>query len=381
MKIVFTGGGTAGHFYPNIAIAENFYNLVEAENIVSVELFYFSDTEYDKSALYENKMKFVKIPAGKLRVGGGGIQNFFDMFVTAYGILIAIMKLYSVYPDVVMAKGGYASFPTLFAARLLKIPVVIHESDSTPGRVSQWAGKFAQRVAVSYEDAAKFFNPAKVALTGQPIREELKSPASEGVFDFYKLDPTVPVVLVLGGSQGAEIINNALLDALPTLLPKYQIIHQTGMNNLESVKGQADITMADSKDLLRDRYRAIGFLNVLGMRMAGGSSSVVITRAGSTLFEIASWNTPCIVIPITTSQGDHQRKNAYSYARSGGCVVIEEANLSPAILAQEVEKILDEEPRRLKMIEGAKSFIGANNAGLVIAQELLSIALSHETKE
>ena len=188
------------------------------------------------------------------------------------------------------------------------------------------------------------------------------------------------MVLVLGGSQGAEIINNAVLDALPTLLPKYQIVHQTGMNNLESVKGQADITMTDNKKLLSERYRPIGFLNVLGMRMAGGASSVVITRAGSTLFEIASWSTPSIVIPITTSQGDHQRKNAYTYARSGGCSVIEESNLSPAILAQEVEKILDDENRRHKMIEGAQKFMGANNAAEVIAQELLSIALSHENR-
>lgn len=380
MKIVFTGGGTAGHFYPNIAIAENFNKILDREKIIQAQLYYFSDTEYDKSALYENQIKFVQVPAGKIRVGGGGIQNFFDMFVTAYGICIAIFKLYSVYPDVVMAKGGYASFPTLFAARLLKIPVVIHESDSNPGRVSQWAGKFAQRVALSYEDAAPFFNSSKIALTGQPIRDELKNPAKEGVFDFYKLDPTIPVVLVLGGSQGAEIINNAVLDALPTLLPKYQIIHQTGMNNLESVKGQADITMTDNKKLLSERYRPIGFLNVLGMRMAGGASSVVITRAGSTLFEIASWSTPSIVIPITTSQGDHQRKNAYTYARSGGCSVIEESNLSPAILAQEVEKILDDENRRHKMIEGAQKFMGANNAAEVIAQELLSIALSHENR-
>ena len=116
------------------------------------------------------------------------------------------------------------------------------------------------------------------------------------------------------------------------------------------------------------------------MRMAGGASSVVITRAGSTLFEIASWSTPSIVIPITTSQGDHQRKNAYTYARSGGCSVIEESNLSPAILAQEVEKILDDENRRHKMIEGAQKFMGANNAAEVIAQELLSIALSHENR-
>ena len=380
MKIVFTGGGTAGHFYPNIAIAESFNALLDKEKIIQAELFYFSDSEYDKSALYESRIKFVQIPAGKLRVGGGGIQNFFDIFVTAYGILIALIKLYSLYPDVVMAKGGYASFPTLFAARLLRIPVVIHESDSTPGRVSQWAGKFAERIALSYQDAAPFFNSAKIALTGQPIREELKNPAREGVFDFYKLDPTVPVVLVLGGSQGAEIINNAVLDALPTLLPKFQVIHQAGVKNLESVKGQAEITMTDNRKILEEHYRPIGFLNVLGMRMAGGAASVVITRAGSTLFEIASWNTPSIVIPITTSQGDHQRKNAYTYARSGGCSVIEESNLSPAILAQEVEKILEDETRRQKMITGAKQFMGANNAADVIAQELLTIALSHEEK-
>jgi UDP-N-acetylglucosamine--N-acetylmuramyl-(pentapeptide) pyrophosphoryl-undecaprenol N-acetylglucosamine transferase len=159
MKIVFTGGGTGGHFYPIIAIAEKVNQIIDRDKIVQAKLYYFSDDPYDKAALFDNGITFKQIPAGKMRVYFS-VQNFFDMFKTFTGVVKAVFALFAIFPDVVVGKGGYSSFPTLLAARILGIPVVIHESDSYPGRVNVWAGKFARRVAVSFQEAAQYLEYA-----------------------------------------------------------------------------------------------------------------------------------------------------------------------------------------------------------------------------
>ena len=127
MKIVFTGGGSGGHFYPIIAVAERVNQIVDRENILRVKLYYISDSPYDKEMLFENGLSYEEVNTGKMRTYFS-IQNFFDIFKTFFGVINAIFKLFSIYPDVVFGKGGYASFPTIFAARILGIPVVIHES-------------------------------------------------------------------------------------------------------------------------------------------------------------------------------------------------------------------------------------------------------------
>ena len=156
MKIVFTGGGTGGHFYPIIAVAEEVRAQARDKRLIPPTLFFFAPEPYDASLLARNEMRFVPIPAGKLRQYADK-KNIADFFVTACGVAKAIGLLFYYYPDVVFGKGGYGSFPTLLAARFLRIPVVIHESDSVPGRANRWAGKFAARVAVSFAEAAPFF--------------------------------------------------------------------------------------------------------------------------------------------------------------------------------------------------------------------------------
>jgi UDP-N-acetylglucosamine--N-acetylmuramyl-(pentapeptide) pyrophosphoryl-undecaprenol N-acetylglucosamine transferase len=374
MKIVFTGGGTGGHFYPIIAIAEEVNAIIDEQKILQAKLYYFSDTPYDKTALFDNGITYKKISAGKNRVYFSPL-NFLDYFKAGFGIIQAIFSLYSIFPDVVVGKGGYASFPTLVAARLLKIPILIHESDSFPGRVNQWAGKFATRIAISFPEAAQYFPKDRVAFTGHPIRKEIAQSAKDGVFEYFGLDASIPTILVLGGSSGAEIINNAILDSLNLLLPQFQIIHQTGAKNITEVKNTAEIVMGQSE--FKGRYKPVPFLNTLGLRMASGAASVIISRAGSMIFEIASWGVPAIIIPITKSNGDHQRKNAFTYARSGAGEVIEENNLTGTILAAELTKIVSDKARLELMRKNAAAFT-VPDAGHKIAEEVVRIALTHE---
>lgn len=379
MKIVFAGGGTGGHFYPIIAVAERVNQIIDKENIIEAKLYYLSDSPYDKEALFENGIQYEPIVAGKMRTHssiGGFFRNFLDMFKIVFGIINAVFKMFSIYPDVVFGKGGYASFPTIFAARLLHIPVLIHESDSAPGRVNKWAGGFAKRVAISFKEATEYFPREKTAWVGHPIRAEIEHPAQkEEALKYFKLEKDLPVILILGGSQGAELINNTILAALPELIKKYQVIHQTGIKNFKIVAGEAEVVLSKEKN--KSRYLPLSFLNPLQMKMAAGTASLVVSRAGSTLFEIASWGIPSILIPFTQSNADHTKKNAFNYAHAGACSVIEEANMTANILNSEIDRIFENKENWERMAAGARAF-NKPDAAMKIAQELVDMALEHE---
>ncbi len=375
MKIVFAGGGTGGHFYPIIAVAERINEIIDHDNILGTKMYYISDDPYDKGMLFENGLLFEKVSTGKMRLYFS-FKNFTDLFKIFFGTINALYKLFSIYPDVVFGKGGYSSFPVLLAAKILHIPVIIHESDSSPGRVNKWAGHFAKKIAISFKETAEFFPSKNIAWTGQPIRSQIANPASQKeALEFFKFESGLPTVFILGGSQGAELINNTVLDALPRLIENYQVIHQTGVNNFKSIRRRADVVLADNPNKLR--YVSMPFLNPLQMRMAAGAAKVVVSRAGSALFEIASWALPSILVPITKTNMDHQRKNAFNYARVGACSVIEEANMTANIFFSEIERIVGNEYVWNEMSVNAKEF-NKKDAAMKIARAIVDIALSHE---
>ena len=152
MKILFAGGGTGGHFYPIIAVAEAVKEISAQEHINDLQLFYMSDSPIDKTLLTEMGLTYIEVKTGKQRTYFS-IQNFFDLFKIAGACIVATWKIFMIYPDIVFGKGGYASYPAMFAARLLRIPVVIHESDIIPGRVNRAIGDYAAKIAVSYPEA------------------------------------------------------------------------------------------------------------------------------------------------------------------------------------------------------------------------------------
>jgi UDP-N-acetylglucosamine--N-acetylmuramyl-(pentapeptide) pyrophosphoryl-undecaprenol N-acetylglucosamine transferase len=378
MKILLTGGGDGGHFQPIVAIVEEINNLVKENRLLRPEVFYMSTTPSNPGILYENNIQFVKVSAGKIRKKFS-IPNLFlnilDAFKTASGILGATWKMFVIYPDVVFGKGGYYTFPALFAARILRIPVIIHESDSQPGKVNAWAGKFAKKVAIAYPDAAKFFKKEKTAYTGLPIRKEVVEPLTEGAYKILGLMEGIPTIAIFGGSQGARFINEVIMDALPQLVEKYQIIHQTGKNNIKVIEETRNVILQGNPH--KDRYKPIDYLNVLNLRASAGVADIIVSRAGSAIFEIASWAKPAIIIPIPEPTSHDQRTNAYSYARSGAAIVIEEKNLTGHVLISEIDRILDTPGEKEKMAESAKAFARRDSARL-IAQEILALALEHD---
>ena len=375
MKILFTGGGTGGHFYPIIAVAEAIRERVTERKLIPPALYFMSPTKYSPRDLFDREIEYIYVPAGKIR-RYFSLLNVTDIFKTIYGCISAIFSMFSVYPDVVFCKGGYASFPAVFAARILRIPVIVHESDSRPGRVNAWAGKFAKKVAVSYPDAAKYFpKKAEVACTGNPIRAEVMKPLSNGAHEFLGLEENVPIILILGGSLGSVKINETILESLPEMLNRYQVIHQTGHANFEDVKEMITVVLKDHPYAYR--YHPFDTLNELAMRMAAGVASIVISRAGSTIFEIAAWGLPSIIIPLSKEVSHDQTQNAFSYAETGAASVIEENNLNSHILLEEIDRICNNSSIKTTMQESAKKFARLDSA-LEIADAILEIALTHE---
>ncbi|MDO8594948.1 MAG: UDP-N-acetylglucosamine--N-acetylmuramyl-(pentapeptide) pyrophosphoryl-undecaprenol N-acetylglucosamine transferase [bacterium] len=374
MKILFTGGGSGGHFYPIIAIAEELLAISKEERLITPQLFFMAPEAYDKGLLFENGIAFVPVSTGKLR-RYASLKNITDIFRTCFGVLKATLLMFRIYPDVVMGKGGFGSFPALFAARCWGIPVIIHESDTVPGKVNLWAAKFAKRIAVSFLQAASSFPESKVAYTGNPLRRELLVSERAPERKDFGLEEQTKVIFVTGGSLGSVTINETVLQALPELLNTYEVIHQTGKENLADMSARAKVLLQNHQH--KQRYHPLGYFSTAQVSAAGTLADLIISRAGSTIFEIAAWGKPSILVPITDSNGDHQRENAYAYGEGGAADVLEEQNLTVTILMSQIAKILENPERSALMSERAKHF-AKTDAAEVIAREILEIALKHE---
>lgn len=375
MRVVLTGAG-GGHFYPLIAVAERIKSEAEEQKIIDADIYFFSDKEYNKNLLDSKKIKFVRIPSGKIRLYFS-IKNFFDPIKNIYGFFVALFKLFSIYPDVVFVKGGYASMPVVFAAKFLFIPIFVHESDTAPGKTNLLSAKFAKRVAVSYASAIKYFDSKKTAYTGQPIMQEYlpsKEMLQRKYINFKNKSTSnnrKRNILIIGGSQGSEIINNILLEVLPELLEKYNVIHQVGENNIKNVEISSEIILKNNQN--RDNYHYFSFGE---LSKYYESADLCITRAGSTLFELSAWGIPSIIIPITISNNNHQMKNAYTFEKAGCSIVIEEVNLRKNLLLNAINSILENDERYEAM-----QYNNLNNfksgAAELIAKEIVKIGLSH----
>ncbi|MEK9177421.1 MAG: glycosyltransferase, partial [Patescibacteria group bacterium] len=200
-------------------------------------------------------------------------------------------------------------------------------------------------------------------------------PAREGAQEFLELEPNVPVLLVLGGSLGSERINNVILEALPELVQRYQVIHQTGQANFDTVQKTSQIILEHNER--RYRYKPYGYLAPLAMKMSAGAAELVISRAGSGgIAEIASWSKASIIIPIPESVSRDQRSNAFAYARSGAATVVEETNLTPHILLAEIDRLFTNPKARNDMAAAAAKFT-RKDAARILAEAVLEIGLEH----
>lgn len=367
MRIVLTGGGTGGHIFPILAVARKLKELVpEGEDLEF--LFLGPDGEIEREVIEKELIPTKKILSGKLR-------RYFswnyvvDLLKIPLGIIQSLGHLLIFMPDVVFSKGGYAAVPVVTAAWIYRIPVIIHESDITPGLANQFAAKLASKVCLSFPDAADFFNPVKVVITGNPIREEITKGNREEAKKIFGLKGERKVILVMGGSQGARVINESIIRIMPKLLKKYEIIHLTGKNDYENVIreiGKIGIKAG------HEGYHPYPFLsNEIPHALA--AADLVISRAGANaLTEIAANAKPSIIIPIKASANNHQELNAQAFLEIGAAVVLDQDNIGENILFNKIEEIMNNSELRFKLSERVKKFY-IPDAAEKIAREIIGL--------
>ena len=369
MKILFTGGGTGGHVYPLVAIVREIRRIYPKKNLE----FYYLGPKDDLGLILLSQEDFIikTIVSGKLR-RYFSFQNIIDiLFKIPIGIIQSFIFLLFNRPSLIFSKGGSGSFAVTFSARLLKIPVFLHESDVVPGLSNQKTEKWAKKVFVSFPKT-EYFDPKNVILTGNPIRKEILEGDKERAGELFNLTFSKPIFLVMGGSSGAQAINDFILRILNDLLKNYEIIHVTGRENIKQVKSEAQVVI--EKDLEK-YYHPIAFLDEEKSKHAYSATEIVISRSGSgSIFEIAACGKPSILIPLPGSAGDHQSKNAYIYAEAGACIVFEQENLTPNLFMEEIQLLLLHSEKVKKMKEAALAF-AKPLAARAIAREILEFLM------
>ncbi len=310
------------------------------------------------------------IASGKLRRYMSA-QNFLDAPKFVIGFIQALWKLYFIMPDVVFSKGGTGALPVVIAAWFYRIPIAIHDSDAQPGLTNVHSGRFATRVFLSFERAAKFFKSNKVMITGSPLRSELlgSRQTKEQAKEALGFDKSQPLTIILGGSQGAQRINEFVVAYLQQFVAVTSVMHQTGSGNFEDIKKLAAAAVTETP--INTRYIPLPYFD--DMKTALIAADLVVARSGSSVCEFASFGLPAILIPLADSANDHQRVDAYEFAKNGAAIVIEEANLVPGIFFAELKKILTDSDLRAKMSAASSAFF-IPGAAERIAEELMAIS-------
>ena len=373
MKILFTGGGTGGHVFPLVAITRELRRIYpKTDQRVPLDFFYLGPKDDLGLILLRQEDLVVKtITSGKLRRYFAW-ENFIDiLFKIPFGFLQSLYFLLKIKPDLVFSKGGSGSITVTYSARLLRIPVFIHESDIVPGLSNQKTAKWAKKVFVSFEKT-EYFDPQKSILVGNPIRKEVLDGDKKIAGEIFNLTFSKPIILIVGGSQGAEAINDFVLRIINVLLKDYELLHVTGRENFKETVAEAQVVM--EKDLDK-YYHPINFLDEEKTKHAYKAADIIISRSGSSaIFEIAAVGKPSILIPLPSAAGDHQSKNAYAFFEAGACEVLEQQNLTPNFFMEKIQLLFLHKEKLDEMGKSALAF-ARPLAARAIAREILEFLM------
>jgi len=359
IRLVITGGGTGGHLFPGVAVAE----AILADRPGSQVLFIGTDRQVDSQVLGNRPFASTSIRCQGLkgRSLGGRLAA---LWLLPQAIWSAGRILKKFHPDLVLGVGGYVTGPVVLAARLLGIPTCIHEQNSVPGLANRWLGKIVQRIFLSLPGSEQYFPAARTRLTGNPVRAEILAAAGQ---ERGKGGNDGRTLLVLGGSQGAHRLNLLVAEGLAArkdeLPPGFRVIHQTGHQDEEMVRGlyqQSGIAAQVS-----------GFIT----DMAGTyrQADLLVSRAGATsLAELCVMGCPAILVPYPYAADNHQEFNARQVADSGGALLFKESELTSEKLAETVISLLDDRPRLKEMGERSQA-AGRPEATDNIVRECLAL--------
>ncbi|MEF9916611.1 MAG: undecaprenyldiphospho-muramoylpentapeptide beta-N-acetylglucosaminyltransferase [Lachnospiraceae bacterium] len=322
-RIILTGGGTAGHVTPNIALLPKLKELGYDIQYIG------SYNGIEKELIEQFHIPYHGISSGKLR-RYFSTRNFSDPFRVIKGFAEANKLIKSLKPDIIFSKGGFVSVPVVMAGKRNKVPTIIHESDMTPGLANKLSFPVAAKICCNFPETLKHLPAEKSILTGSPIRQELLSGNKIAALELCGFTADKPVILAIGGSLGSVVLNNALRLILPDLLEDFQVIHLCGKdkldNHLQNLKGYAQFEYV--KGELKDIFAL---------------SSIVLSRAGANaICELLALRKPSILVPLSAhaSRGD-QILNARSFEQQGFSVVIEEEELTKEILLESIRNLFE----------------------------------------
>ena len=334
--IVLTGGGTAGHVTPNIAMIPRLKEL-------GYKISYIGSYEgIEKKLIEELGIPYYGISSGKLR-RYFDVKNFTDPFRVLKGFMEAKKLMKELKPDVVFSKGGFVTVPVVIAASRRKIPTFIHESDMTPGLANKICIPFATKVCCNFPETISNLPKDKAVLTGTPIRQELLTGSTENGLAFTGLSPDTPVILLIGGSLGATAVNEAVRSILPELLEDFQVVHLCG-------KGKLDENLKNTKGYVQYEYIKKELADLFAL------ADIVISRAGANaICELSALNKPNLLIPLSAraSRGD-QILNARSFEHLGYSKVLEEEEITKDSLLDAVHDLYENRESYITAMSSSK---------------------------
>jgi UDP-N-acetylglucosamine--N-acetylmuramyl-(pentapeptide) pyrophosphoryl-undecaprenol N-acetylglucosamine transferase len=322
-RILFAGGGTGGHVFPGIALAQH---------AAGARVHWLCTSRpFDAAQLSRENIPFEALESPRWR----GFTGFLGPLARA--ILASARRIRDFEPDVLVGVGGYGTVPPVIAARALGVPYVLLEQNVRPGKANRFLAPGAARLYVQWAEARSAFPGcgARTLVTGSPLRRQLRPVPREQALRRFGLGETLPTLAVVGGSQGAEALNRGVVQALGGAATGLQVIHVTGKSHVDAV---------------RDAYasrgaRAVVLDFVQDMDLLYSAADLVVSRAGAmAIAELAAFGTPSVLVPIPRSSGDHQRENARAAARGGGAILLEERDGLPAALAPLLERLADGDP-------------------------------------
>ena len=362
LKVILSGGGTGGHIFPAVAIANEIKKLVPHAEILFV------------GAL--GKMEMEKVPAAGYKIIGvpiAGLQRKFTLLNFKLPLLViqSLLKTQKIInefkPDVVVGTGGYASGPLLKAATSKGIPALLQEQNSYAGITNKILSKKASKICVAYEGMEAFFPKEKIILTGNPVRQDILNTNidREEAYHFFNLDQTKKTVLVVGGSLGAKGINEALVEGLSQFKKQdIQLLWQTGKPYFETAKEKAN-------DIHTENIKVVDFIS--RMDFAYSVADVVISRAGAgAISELCIVGKPSILVPLPTAAEDHQTKNAMSLVSKNAAILVNESKAKMELSIQTFLLINDE--NRMREISNNCKSLAKTNSTNIIAHEVLKLA-------
>ncbi len=343
-KIILTGGGTAGHVTPNIA-------LLPYLKEKGFEIFYIgSKGGIEKSLIEEQGIPYFPISSGKLRRYFDP-KNFSDPFRVIKGYFDAVSVIRKIKPDVIFSKGGFVSVPVVLASRHMRVPCIIHESDMTPGLANKIAIPSCTKVCCNFPETVQYLPKGKAVMTGSPIRKELLSGNADNARKLLGFSGKKPVLFMMGGSLGSKVINENLRQALPGLLKKFDMVHMCGKGNLD-----------DSLNGL-EGYRQFEYIGA-ELPDIYALADLMISRAGAnSICELLALKMPNLLIPLSAaaSRGD-QILNAASFEKQGFSLVLEEEKMTPESLTEKVLELYDNKD---KYINAMEKHAAADSAGMI----------------